>query len=60
MTNNYYQRHKERVQEEEARENYQNLSEEEQDKRWKKARERYQDFTKEEKENNTSVSLWMK
>ena len=40
MLNKYYQKHKERLQKK-ARERYQNLSEEEKDKRWKKARERY-------------------
>ena len=36
MVNNYYQKHKERLQKE-ARERYQNLSEEEKAKRQKKA-----------------------
>ena len=36
MTNKYYQKHKERLRQE-ARERYQNLSEEEKDKRRKKA-----------------------
>ena len=49
MVNNYYQKHKERLRKE-ARERYQNLSEEEKDKRRKKTRERYQNFTDEEKE----------
>ena len=40
-------KHKKRLQKE-ARERYQNLSEDE--KRWKKARKRYQNFTEEEKE----------
>ena len=40
MTNNYYQKHREKLQKE-AHERYQNLSEEEKDKRQKKARERY-------------------
>ena len=44
LVNKYYQKHKERLQKE-ARERYQNLSEEEIDKSWKKARERYQNFT---------------
>ena len=48
MVNKYYQKHKEKLQKE-ARERYQNLSEEEKDKRRKKARERYQNFTEEEK-----------
>ena len=41
MTNNHYQKHKEKLRKE-AHERYQNLSEEEKDKRQKKARERYQ------------------
>ena len=41
MTNNYYQKHKERLQKEEC-EKDQNPSKEEKDKRGKKARESYQ------------------
>ena len=37
MTTNYYQKHKEKLRKE-ARKRYQNLSEEEKDKRQKKAR----------------------
>ena len=48
MVNKYYQKHKKRLWKE-ARERYQNLSEEK-DKRQKKAWERYQNFTDEEKE----------
>ena len=44
LVNKYYQKHKGRLQKE-ARERYQNLSEEEIDKSRKKARERYQNFT---------------
>ena len=47
MTQEYYQKHKERLQKE-ARERYQNLSEEEEEKRRRKARERYQNLTEEE------------
>ena len=47
MVSKYYQKHKERLQKE-AREKYQNLSEEEKDKRRKKAREKYLNFTEEE------------
>ena len=47
MTHEYYQKHKERLQKE-ARERYQNLSEEEKEKRRRKARERYQNLTEEE------------
>ena len=49
MTNNYYQKHKERLWKE-ARERYQNLSEEKKDKRRKNTREKYQNPTNEEKE----------
>ena len=48
MTNEYYQKHKERL-EEAAREKYQNLSKEKKDKRRKNARERYQNFNEEKK-----------
>ena len=48
MVNKCYRKHKERLQKE-ARERYQNLSEEERDRKSKKARERYQNFTQEEK-----------
>ena len=49
ITNNYYQKHKERLRKE-AREKYQNLSEEEKGKSQKEAREGYQNLTEEEKE----------
>ena len=49
MVNKCYQKHNERLWKE-AHERYQNLSEEEKDKRRKKTRERYQNFTEEEKE----------
>ena len=49
ITNNYYQKHKERLRKE-AREKYQNLSEEEKGKRQKEAREGYQNLAEEEKE----------
>ena len=39
----------------EARERYQNLSEEEKNKRRKKARKRYENFTEEEKEKKASI-----
>ena len=55
MTNNDYQKHKERLRKE-AREKYQNLSEEEKDKRQKRTRERYQILLK-KKKKKTSVSL---
>ena len=47
MTNNYYQKHKEKLWKE-ACKKYHNLSEEEKNKR-KKSRERYQNLTEEEK-----------
>ena len=56
MVNNYYEKHKERLQKE-PREWYQNLSEEEKDKRRKKARQRYQNFTEEEKEKRHQYYL---
>lgn len=46
--NNYYKKHKERLQIEE-REKYQNLFEKEKDKRQKKAVERHQNLTEKEK-----------
>ena len=49
MKNKYHQKHKERLRKE-ARERYQNLSEEEKNKRRKKAQDRYQKFTEEKKE----------
>ena len=49
ITNNYYQKHMERLRKE-AREKYQNLSEEEKGKSQKEAREGYQNLTEEEKE----------
>ena len=49
ITNNYYQKHKERLRKE-AREKYQNLSEEENGKSQKETQEGYQNLTEEEKE----------
>ena len=54
ITNNYCQKHKERLRKK-AREKYQNLSEVERDIRQKKVRERYQSFTEEENEQNFSI-----
>ena len=60
MTNNYYQKHKEKLQKEaleisEARD--QNLSEEEKDKARKKVLERYQNLTEEKKkQSNKNIS----
>ena len=48
MTTKYYQKNK-------TREWYQNLSEKEKDKRWKKARERYENFAEEEKEKSINI-----
>ena len=52
MVNKDYQKHKERLLKE-ARERYQNLSEEEKNNRQKKSRERYQSFIEEEKGKRT-------
>ena len=49
MINKYYQKHKERLRKE-ARERYQNLSEEEKGKRRKKVRDRYQNLPEERKQ----------
>ena len=54
MSNRYYQKHEEKIRKE-ARERYQNLSEEEKSKRRKKARKRYDNFTEEEKEKKASI-----
>ena len=56
MTSNYYQKHKEKLQNE-ALETYQNLPEDEKDKKQKKAQERYQTFTEEEKEKMCNKNL---
>ena len=55
MANKHRQKYKERLPKE-ARERYQNRSEEEKDKRWKSAQERYQNFTEEEKKHNKNLS----
>ena len=49
MVNKYYQKHKEKLQKE-ARERYQNLSEEEKDKRQKNVPDRYQNLPEEQKQ----------
>ena len=49
MVNNYYQKHKGRHLKE-ARERYQNLSEEEKDRRCKKVQNRYQKLPEEQKQ----------
>ena len=56
MTNNYYQKHKEKLQKG-ALERFLNLFEEEKDKRRKKARERYQNVTEEEKKSVIRIFL---
>ena len=56
MTSRYYQIHEERLQKE-AREKYQNLLEEEKDKRQKTAWKRYQNFTEEEKDKRRNKNL---
>ena len=48
MVSKYYQKNKEKLGKE-ARERYQNLSEEEKQKRRKKARDRYKNLSEEEK-----------
>ena len=48
MTNDYYQKHKEKLLKL-ARERYQNLSQEERDKRRKKSQKRYQNFAEKER-----------
>ena len=53
MTNNYYQKHKNRLQKE-VRERYQNLSEIEKEKRQRKAPEIYQNLSEEEKASVSS------
>ena len=55
MTNNYYQKNKEKLQEK-AHERYQHLSEEEKDKKRQYARERYRNISGEEKRIEASVS----
>ena len=54
MTNNSYQKTKEKLQKE-ACKRYQNVSEVEKDTKPKYARERYQTFTEEEKEKSVSI-----
>ena len=54
MVNKNTKKDKERLQKE-ARERYQNVSEEEKDKRQKKIRERYSNFTKKRKRRKASV-----
>ena len=49
MINKYYQMNKKKLRKE-ARERYQNVSEEENEKRRKKAQDRYQNLSEEEKE----------
>ena len=56
MTNNYHQKHKEKLQKG-ALERFLNLFEEEKDKRRKKARERYQNVTEEEKKGVIRIFL---
>ena len=56
VTNNYYQKHKERLVKK-VREKYQNYSEKEKGKRWKKTRENYQNFTVAEKEKKCQYDL---
>ena len=53
ITNNDYQKHKERLRKE-AREKYQNLSDEEKDKRQKRTQERYQILLKKKQKKTES------
>ena len=54
MTNNYYKKNKEKLRKE-ARERYQNLSEEEKDKKRQYARERYRNRSEEEEKKEASI-----
>ena len=57
MTNNYYQKHKEKIQKE-ACKIYQNLSEVEKHKKQKKVKKKYKKNTKKKKkEKKASISL---
>ena len=56
MPTGYYKKNIEKLQKE-ARENYQNLSEEEKNKKQKYVHERYQNFPEEVKDKKTSVLL---
>ena len=56
MVNNYFQKHEKRLRKE-ARERYQNLSEEGKHEIRKKVRKRYQNFTEEEKEKRYQYFL---
>ena len=60
MINNYYQKKSKEKLRKEARERYQNLSEEEKDKRQKKTRERCQNLNKEENEKRSKKNLSQK
>ena len=55
MTNNYYQKNKEKLQEE-THERYQHLSEEEKGNKRQYASERYRNISEEEKRIEASVS----
>ena len=54
MVNKYYQKSKEKL-EKEAREIYQNTSEEEKEKRQKKARDRWKSLSDKEKKESVSI-----
>ena len=51
MVNKYYQKHKEKLQKE-ARERYQNFSEEEKDRKQKMIRDRYKNLSEDNKSKN--------
>ena len=59
MTNNYYQKNKEKLQKE-VRERYQNHCEGKKDKKRQYARERYRNISKEEKEKRMVIeAIWL-
>ena len=59
MTNDYYQKHKEKLRKL-TRERYQNLSQEERDKRQKKAQKRYQNFAEKEREKKCVMRIFLR
>ena len=59
MTNNYYQKHKEKLHNK-AHESYQNLSQEEKEKRRKKFLERYQNLSEKEKNKSDIIIMNVK
>ena len=55
ITNNYYKKNKERLKKKKTRKRYQNLPEEEKNKRQKRAREMHKNLFEEEKKKSVSV-----